>query len=158
QLFERVGLLRYRNGEVEPFSVATTRLMAAPVMSVSRPGPEWRILPQALLRPEIYETVYSHQLDDIRAFAQLLRYWNHDETLLPSVESRGGKSSSRDKVVRVHGKPGKAPPPVDRRHPLVEELSKEGYNLMAEFEAAVANHSYKDACELIANLTPSEVQ
>ena len=54
-------------------------------------------------------------------------------------------------------KPGSRKAPVerfDRRHPLVEEVSKEGYNIMAEFEAAVANKSYRDACELIAGALP----
>ena len=39
---------------------------------------------------------------------------------------------------------------ADRRHPLLVELSKEGYNLLAEFRAALDGRSYRDACQIIS--------
>ncbi len=161
QQYERAGERRFRGGETQPFTLVSNRLMNAPITAVNRPAPDSRILPSSLLRPEIYELVYGHQTDDLREFSQLLRFWNRDEPLLASVESRCGRalpavSSKRHSIFKSSIRQSQAS--VDRRHPLIEELSKEGYNLMAEFEAAVANKSYRDACELIANLAPDEVQ
>lgn len=36
------------------------------------------------------------------------------------------------------------------RHPLLSQLNKEGYNVMAEFEAALAGQAWEDACQIIA--------
>jgi hypothetical protein len=41
--------------------------------------------------------------------------------------------------------------PAGWRHPLIEELSREGFNLLAEFEAAVGSESYSAACGIIAS-------
>lgn len=39
---------------------------------------------------------------------------------------------------------------IEWRHPLVTDLSKEGYNVLAEFEAALEGKSYRDACQIIS--------
>ena len=44
----------------------------------------------------------------------------------------------------------------DRQHPLIEELSKEAFNVLAEFEAALASKAYRDACQIIAAIGPNE--
>ena len=36
-------------------------------------------------------------------------------------------------------------------HPLVVELSKEGYNVLAEFRAALEARAYRDACQIISS-------
>jgi outer membrane protein assembly factor BamB len=40
------------------------------------------------------------------------------------------------------------------RHPLVEVLSKEGYNILAEFNAALDGEAYGDACQIISSADP----
>ncbi len=40
------------------------------------------------------------------------------------------------------------------RHPLVEVLSKEGYNILAEFNAALESEAYQDACQIISSADP----
>ncbi len=40
------------------------------------------------------------------------------------------------------------------QHPFVEQYSKEAYNLMAEFHAAVESESYEDASRMITDLDP----
>jgi outer membrane protein assembly factor BamB len=37
------------------------------------------------------------------------------------------------------------------RHPLSIELSKEGFNVLAELEVALANRAYKDACQIVTS-------
>ncbi len=38
---------------------------------------------------------------------------------------------------------------ADWRHPFVEQVSKEGYNILAEFQAALSGDAYEDACQVI---------
>jgi len=40
---------------------------------------------------------------------------------------------------------------ADWRHPLVAEVGKEAFNVIAEFEAALAGKSYKSACRIISS-------
>ncbi len=46
-------------------------------------------------------------------------------------------------------------PSAEWRSPVVERLSKEGYNVLAEFEAALSGEAYEDACQII---TAAETQ
>lgn len=37
------------------------------------------------------------------------------------------------------------------RHPLIAEISKEGFNIVTEFESAIASRSFADACRIVAS-------
>ncbi len=56
---------------------------------------------------------------------------------------------ARAQFPKQPGRSGLASPP-DWRHPLLVELSKEGYNVLAEFRAALDGHAYRDACQIIS--------
>lgn len=43
------------------------------------------------------------------------------------------------------------------RHPLAHSVSKEAYNVMAEFQAAVSGNAYDDACAVISSAASSEL-
>jgi outer membrane protein assembly factor BamB len=46
--------------------------------------------------------------------------------------------------------------PSTWRHPLIEQLGKEGFNILAEFEAALSGEAYRDACQIIASASAQE--
>lgn len=46
---------------------------------------------------------------------------------------------------------------VPNRHPLAQRVSKEAYNVMAEFQAAIDGNAFKDACQVIASSTTSDL-
>jgi hypothetical protein len=41
------------------------------------------------------------------------------------------------------------------RHPLVEPFSRDEFNILSEFQSAVAAGSFKDACEIVVSLKPT---
>src|SRR5690606_15108253 len=43
------------------------------------------------------------------------------------------------------------------RHPLMTELSKEGFNVMAELESALASQAYADACQIITSMSATGI-
>ncbi len=47
-------------------------------------------------------------------------------------------------------------PRIDRHHPFIEELNKEGFNLLGDFESAMASKAYHDACQIITSSDASE--
>ncbi len=40
--------------------------------------------------------------------------------------------------------------PLRRRQPLLERLSREGYNVLAELEATLQAQAYREACQVIS--------
>jgi len=52
-------------------------------------------------------------------------------------------------------------PPLVRtewRHPLIESLNKETFNVLAEFDAAVEGAAYRDACQVISTAASPEAR
>jgi outer membrane protein assembly factor BamB len=43
------------------------------------------------------------------------------------------------------------------RHPLAQTVSKEAYNVMAEFQAAISGRAFADACQVISSTATSEL-
>jgi hypothetical protein len=46
---------------------------------------------------------------------------------------------------------------VPNRHSLAQRVSKEAYNVMAEFQAAIDGNAFKDACQVIASSSASDL-
>src|SRR5262249_52948586 len=52
--------------------------------------------------------------------------------------------------------PERNAPRIERRHPFIEELNKEGFNLLGDFESAMASKAYRDACQIVTSSDSSE--
>lgn len=48
--------------------------------------------------------------------------------------------------------------PLAWRHPLIQQLNKEGYNLRAELDAALQGQAFDDACKLVTSLGNGEYE
>jgi hypothetical protein len=97
-------------------------------------------------REQIVQMVYAEAWNGVEALTRQLRLTrqiqgdqagmlNWADALAPTAAARAA------------GKPLMKP---EWRHPLVAELSKEAYNVLAELEAALAGKSYRDACQIIS--------
>ena len=47
-------------------------------------------------------------------------------------------------------------PAIDHRHPFIEELNKEGFNLLGDFQAAMSSKAYHDACQIVTATDSTE--
>ncbi len=56
---------------------------------------------------------------------------------------------------RRRGQAATPPRHAEWRHPFVEQVSKEGYNILAEFQAALSGNAYEDACQVITSAQPT---
>ena len=94
--------------------------------------------------------------------AQESRFWNlpvpPDAPLSESAQPLD-RLAGWVRAVAVEQQPGLAPPesalPLAWRHPFLQQVNKEGYNLRAELDAALVGEAYDDACRLVTSLKES---
>ena len=112
------------------------------------------------MRYELLAAVYRQQWAEVDALCRRLQYWN------PSGRSGGNLPAylaamgylldwaQAEATWYLQSRSNSAKPPgPSAGHPLLERLSKEGYTVAAEFQAALASHSYREACQIIADTT-----
>ena len=83
--------------------------------------------------------------EDIRPLCRELSFYNVPG-LTPLVQWAEATSAQRLPTTRA----GAAVLDFRGRHPLAVESSKEGYNVLAELDAALAGHAFQDACQIIS--------
>jgi len=171
--YEQVGWRAYQQGESRPFSLVVPRELSAPLGT--RLPFTW--FPDSLARAEILELIYQQRWDELVDVGEHLQMWRrqsyprgamlHDwANVLASrglaVTTEPDPDSFRSKPKKINWRQRKYRPPVitmqsDWRHPLVTELSKEGFNVLAEFDAALGGKLYKDACQIISGTPGSDM-
>lgn len=143
-----------REGDPDPYTRVTTALVESPLSSEMR----FNSAPLALVRQAAIRQIAAGRWPEMRALATRWRHWlrsaNPDHRWAGNDTYKVWWLDWSD-AVAAHRQAGKAigDPPgmgVGWRHPLVIQLSKEGYNVLSEFESALASKSYEDACQLIA--------
>jgi len=156
-----LGLAQAQRGAMHPFeSIRRAYLEASLGANVPLP------LPDRLVQAELLSLVYRDAWDDVRNTARQVRFfWPVEEG---RGDNRGGQwpqtmqlADWADALAERNRPDPHATEPrsisVAWRHPLVEQLAKEGYNTLAEFEAAVNGEAYKDACKIVTSLTPRQI-
>ncbi len=118
---------------------------------------------EGLFRSEAIESVYLCDWARARSLTRWFGMWalwgKPTDGKGGSVQSRESRSRSRAMAAWAQGVWVQHSPssPVDltqqvivAQHPLIAEPSKEGYNVLAELQEALASESYRDACEILA--------
>ncbi|MDB5386282.1 MAG: Tetratricopeptide 2 repeat protein [Planctomycetaceae bacterium] len=161
--FERLGQQLILEGHPQPCRFSGTALLRCPLWTTA----PIRVPAESLARYELVQSLYKEDWDEVGRICRWLRFWN--KASHPGYQSFHGRDSLRSFVelaeagVQRFGNEAKpAPRPsvpgvetASWRHPLIEQLSKEGYNVLAEFEAALAGDSFKDACQIVAAASAS---
>lgn len=155
-----IGEQLWRAGDLHPVSKIRRALLESPVGGASLPG----LLPEMLVRAEVLQLVYAGKWSELQAFCRQMYLYGGR----PGGIERG--RTEREAAMRIvdwgdalaarnlpqdDGAP-RANIPSSWRHPLVEQLGKEGFNVLAELDAALAGEAYKDACQIITSVTPQQ--
>lgn len=158
EAFEKLGQQLILEGHPQPCRFTGTALLNCPLWTTA----PIKVPAESLARHELIQALYKEDWDEVGRICRWLRFWN--KASHPGYQSFHGRDALRSLVelseagVQRFGNDAKptprpAVPGVDTvmwRHPLIELLSKEGYNVLAEFEAALAGDSFKDACQIVA--------
>ena len=113
-----------------------------------------------LVRQEVLELLHARRWEELQVLVQRLAFWMRTgDPATPSSSflaeetkpllAWAGAQARRN--LQRQGDGGSPIVTTGTSHPWIEDLSKEGYNLLAEFEAAIAGEQLKDACEIISS-------
>jgi len=164
KLYERVGQRLAREGHRQPYTAISLSLLGAPIWSPSR----YQVMPESLVKTELYGRVLEEDWDSADELCDQLKFWNrpsspdilwHDQRqgvklLVDWVTGAPPAAIVKGRGRKQRGRPGKdvVIQPSAFKHPLVIELSKEGYNTLAEVQVALSEGAFKDACQIISTV------
>jgi outer membrane protein assembly factor BamB len=141
-----------------PFTVHSHALLRWPLWHVRRVP----VFSDSLLRHEIVALATTDRWDELRQSCRRMRFFNaglrngdqptwspHAEYVVRWAEGLANEFSPKRE---------KAPAALRAAdvRPLVENVSKEGFNAMAEFRAAVDSQAYRETCQMIMTMTGGE--
>lgn len=113
---------------------------------------EW----QHIAREGLLQGVYQGDAGRVRDLYQLTQTIYPRLTFLPWVENWiAGKLPNSLPTAEMTGEPYESRN-IDRRHPYIEELSKDSFNMMAELNSAIGSKALRDAAQLITQAGPHD--
>ncbi len=147
QMYQVVGERAHRAGQTRPCSLIDHAQRTAPIWSRQ----VYNFLPDALARTEVLELIQAGQWAGLHDFCRQQHFWRRT---LPNTAPQHsvldwGDALARAQLPKQPGRGG-GTQLADWRHPLVVELSKEGFNVLAELRGAVEARAYRDACQIIS--------
>lgn len=99
-------------------------------------------------RSPILQLTFAQRWPELYDFCSQVRFTRRNVVHQPGVLDWAEAYSARQVPQRAAA--GSALLRGDWRHPLITELSKEGFNLLAELEAALDGKSYQEACQIVS--------
>ncbi len=143
--YQMLGEQFARDGEPRPWTTVIGALDRAPLWCAG----SYPTTLDSLARRELVGEIFAGQTDNVAETLERLRLMNltqnPNESLIDWADEwlavrRGGV------VVAETNRPR-----VVYRHPYIDDLSKEGFSLLSEFDAALDSQAYHDACQIITS-------
>lgn len=152
--YRRLGAQLVQQGHNAPLTTIS-RAMLRSSLWTDRPLP---VFDEPLLRHEVFMKLSEDRLAELEELCRQVCYWNR-------TGRRDGDSASWSEQVKhlvfwaeaqATGQlPKDAEPtvvgPSPWRHPLVVTSTREGYNIFAEFSAALEGQTYREACQILSS-------
>lgn len=149
--YERFGRTAARRGEPEPFSAISRALVGSSLW------PERRIpaFSDYLLRHELFTKIGDDRWEEVAGLCQRLEHWGrtqHDEPPLSGHARHLVRWAAAQAAGHVPGVGAERPAgvPLEWRHPLLQRLSRENYNVLAELQETLKAQAYREACQVIS--------
>ncbi len=144
--YAQIGERLQREGNPHVWSLLAPAIARSPVWSPQ----QYPLGLERLARAELLETVYSGDQPAVDHLLAQMRVGNLQEPLLAWATDWAGRHGAAEP------QPERNAPRIDRQHPFIEELNKEGFNLLGDFQSAMASKAYRDACQIITSSEASE--
>lgn len=149
--YRELGLHLARQGHATPFTTLSRSLMQSPLWTERR----LPVFDEDLLRHELFAQLGRDRWREVWGLCHRLAYWDRIQSQEPPCNEqvrylyRWAARAVEDKLEDGQASPALLHHPP---HPLIERASKEGYNLLAELEAAIDARTYREACQIITTL------
>ncbi len=144
--YERIGAQLAREGNLAPWTTLIDAAARAPLWC----NGSYSAALEHLIRRELIGLVVAGETDKVAGTVARLRLMNLPDPLVQWAD---------DWVTTRRGGVPLAEPGQGRtvyRHPYLDDLSKEGFSLLSEFQAALDSQAYHDACQMIVSAPPPE--
>lgn len=168
--FTDAGWYEFDRNGARPFSAVRRAMMSAPFGSAQFVA----VGDPRLVRTELLQLLYGSEWSATLALCRQLRYYQQQEPVklvdwaeiiarreLPVLEP--GSTSNSGTVIKSRARRplGRGDSLARQRanwsSPLIEELSKETYNTLAELQAVLDSKAYDDAARMVAGFDPNSV-
>lgn len=148
----KLGEQAFQQQGLPPFSTVRQLYQTVPIHTVNRPGgPPFAPLEPAI-RTELLQRAYQQQPEELLALCEQLRFLHLDENVPLIVWAEA--FARRETATRAVSTPTNAIMRESWRPLLVEELSKEAYNLASELQAVLDSEAWEDAAQIITSIDP----
>jgi outer membrane protein assembly factor BamB/tetratricopeptide (TPR) repeat protein len=147
----KLGEQAFREHNLRPFSFVRNAMITSPVSWRHR----FELANPDIIRLELVQLLYESRWEEALEFCQQLRYYRPDNKspLLLWAEA-----------IAVRQAPNRASADISLsrlaaswRPLLVEELSKDTYNALAEMQAVLDSDAFDDAARMISSISPDTV-
>jgi outer membrane protein assembly factor BamB len=145
-----VGRRLAEAGEPRPF----TKIRPALMDHFAAQRNYYKAYDPGLIRTELIELAYAGNWAELAEFVRQLKFYAGRDALPQSVPLATWAEAIAARHLPGSVGDGAAMLDAQWQNPLIEEYSKEAYNVMAEFQAALDSESYEDAASMIAALDP----
>jgi outer membrane protein assembly factor BamB len=163
--YQQLGQALFRAGGRSPCSDIRSAFMHLPLDTKAN----YPLVDPQLVRLELLSHLYHAAWDDALDFCRRVRFFHHQENVplldwgdsLARRESLSGERASRrfaaqrsePRASRPRGLEPAMRPKPGWAHPWIEELDKDTYNTLGEFQAILESGSADDAARLVAAMT-----
>jgi len=154
---DRIGRRMYGVMVVRTLPLFVLVLIAAPAACAAQDDHE--LLVERLPEHQVLAAAQQRRWDDVLSLCSQLEQRLVNRARGGDVGQTYGRQSSRRLIewaretasahLEAGGEPGLEELSGPARHPLVERLSKESFNLIDQFDAALTQGEYRHACRLI---------
>ncbi len=154
ELWQRYFKLAERAQEksgVRPYSLVRQAVTDSPVWFRHN----YRVADEKTIRLELAQLLYEGKWNEVLEFSKMLRFYQgHQQSKLAewaevvAARERPGRASVETNITRKKS---------TWRPLLVEELSKDAYNVLAEMQAVLDSDAYEDAARMITSISPDAV-
>ena len=151
QRYRDLGLDAQERTGQRPYSAVRRDLMSVPLVTPHR----IQVADEPLVRAELVQLAHEERLDELHAFCRQLHYFRQQD--LCPLRKWAEFISARTTVGRMNWT-RRATVSGDWQPPLIEELSKETYNAVAELNALLESAAFDDAARLVAALDAEMIQ
>lgn len=147
-----LGLKAFQEQNLPPWSTIRRTYIGTPIHTANRNyGPPLALL-EPLIRTEIMQRAYAQQPLELLALCEQLRFYHVEENVPMLVWAEA--HARRESASRSAAASGPAVMKESWRPLLVEEVSKETYNLTSELQAVLDSEAWEDAARLITSVDP----
>ncbi len=159
EMYERLGTMAAEEGQPDPFGSVITQLQTAPIWTEAN----MQIIQPDFTREMLLRETYTRDWKQLRSIARRTEFlmlsahpqqnwwWERDQRSLLDWAEMLANQEAPEPAGETADWMRLASRGRQWKQPLVTQVSKEGYNVMAEFEAALNSDANADACRIITS-------